>query len=75
MREYSIKHVDGTVRFDNLEVALETFLNFHSKGYFNNRPECISIFREMERDLLRYKPPTGEIGLGAGFLLIDILKK
>lgn len=73
--EYSIKHIDGTVRFDNLETALETFLNFHSKGYFNNRPECVGIFRAMERDLLPYKLPTGEIELGSGFLLIDILKK
>lgn len=73
--EYSIKRVDGTVKFNNLEIALETFLNFHSKGYFNNRPECVSIFREMERDLLDHKLPTGEIELRAGFLLIDILKK
>lgn len=73
--QYNIKHVDGTVRFNNLETALETFLNFHSKGYFNNRPECVSIFKEMEKDLLCYRLPNGEIELGAGFLLIDISKK
>ena len=72
---YEIKYVNGSVKFYNLEMALEIFMNFHSKGYFNDRPECIDLLKEFTKDLSIHKLPNGEIELGAGFLLMDILRK
>jgi SAM-dependent methyltransferase len=73
--DYTLKYVDGTVSFPSLEKALEIFLNFHSKGYFNNRPEFVSVFEEMRTALLQRRRGNGQIELGAGFILIDILRK
>lgn len=73
--EYSIKYIDSTVKFENLEMALEIFFNFHLKGYFNKRPECISIFNEIQNDLSGHMLHNGKVKLGTGFILFDILRK
>jgi SAM-dependent methyltransferase len=75
MLEYTLEYVDGTVSFPNLEKALETFFNFHSKGYFNNRPELVNVFEEMRTDLLQRRLDNGQIELGAGFILINISRE
>lgn len=70
--DYSIKDVNGTVTYNNMDNAVETFLNFHSKAYFNDKLFFDEVLNFLQKNLSHYKIKNGKIIMGAGLKLIDI---
>ncbi len=75
---FSITHFVGEpIVYDDINLALETFLNFHLEGCLNNRPEkeITSIIDELSGYFNRFlDPKTGKISIKPGCFIIKIHK-
>lgn len=72
--QYKWSEVDGKVIFDNLDNALEVFMNFHFHGIFNRR---LSIARRMIQELaedLRPFQKNGHYVLSCGCSIIEVTR-
>ncbi|MBN1159810.1 MAG: class I SAM-dependent methyltransferase [Candidatus Diapherotrites archaeon] len=63
-------NVEGEVQYDTMEKALETNLNFHLRGFFNDKPELPVIYNVLRNELERYEN-EGKIHMQAGYIQID----
>jgi len=67
---YTWDNVGGYVRYEGLEEALEAYLNFHLKGYFNNKPELPYVYSYTSSQLCKRQTKDG-IELEAGYIHIE----
>ncbi|MBE6447959.1 MAG: methyltransferase domain-containing protein [Alphaproteobacteria bacterium] len=74
---YKIEHLSGdTIFYENLDEAIEIFLNFHLEGVFNNcsDDEWLKVYNEIEMDLKKYITAAGNLSIHPGCYTILINK-
>lgn len=60
MGNSSITHLIGDpIRYDSIEDALESFMNFHMHTYFNHSDVTEQVIDELTKDLGKYEKPDG----------------
>lgn len=70
-----IKHrVGRKIRYDSLENAMETFLNFHLECYFNDRPELPEVFTEVQDYLRGFVAADGSVQVTPGCFIYELTK-
>lgn len=70
--DYCISDVNGVAVYKNMGHALETYLNFHSKAYFNDKPYFYDVLKFIKSGLIKSQQSDGKIIIGAGVKVIDI---
>jgi len=65
-----VEHLVGDpIRYENMNEALEIFMNLHMEGMFNNHPLLPEVMAELAADLAVYRDDDGAITIGTGCYL------
>ncbi len=56
-------YVGSPIVYENLEEALEIFMNFHMEGFFNDSPQLTTVINELEQDMQRHEMNDGRISI------------
>lgn len=71
--DYSAAHLKGDpIVYESAEVALETFLNFHMEGHFNNSPELPEVIKSLQDGFAEYTNEDGTVSIAPGAFVYDI---
>jgi hypothetical protein len=67
---FSAQHLQGEpIVYENLEEALEIFMNFHMESAFNGKAQAPEVIAELERDLTEYQDRTGKLRIPTGCIV------
>ena len=74
---YRIEHLCGdSISYENIDEAIEIFLNFHLEGVFNHcsDDEWLKIYNEVKTDLTKHITAMGKLSISPGCYTILISK-
>ncbi len=71
--DFSIEEVTGQARFKSLDLAIETFLNFHLANLFD-KDTYFKVYDFLENILRDNMNPSGEININSGMKIFNLIK-
>jgi hypothetical protein len=71
--EFTVKEVLGSAQFRSIDSAMESFLNFHLGGVFE-QGAYFEVSKFLEPLLREHQLASGEISMGAGIKIFDLVK-
>jgi hypothetical protein len=63
-------YVEGVVEYPSIDKALEVTMNFHLKGFFNDKPELPVVYTLVRSNLENFEK-EGKIKMRAGYIHIE----
>lgn len=74
--DYECDHLEGDpIEYENTDVALETFLNFHMEGHFNDRPELPQVIESLRDGFAQHTDSNGVVSIAPGAFAYNITRK